>query len=250
MTGPLLRVDGLTAGSPGPTVRDIHLTLSAGRVTALLGANGAGRTTLLRAILGLVPVAAGSIVLDGRDLAGVPTRRRAALGIAWCPEGRRLFPGLTVEETLAVASTERTTARRAAVARMLEQFPALADSRHRKAWTLSGGQQQMLAIGRALMQRPRLLLLDEPSQGLAPRIVEELAGVVRRIAAGGTAVLLAEQSPARGLAVADDIVVLHRGRMALSGRAVALTADSVAAAMLTGPRDTEPGAQATPSRPT
>ncbi|HEY8488906.1 MAG TPA: ABC transporter ATP-binding protein [Thermaerobacter sp.] len=200
----------------------VSLRVEAGELVALLGPNGAGKSTTLRAISRLVPLARGSILLDG----GVPLHQRAPeavvrLGVVQVPEGRQIFPELTVEENLwAGAFTRRN---RAAIRRDLEavyqRFPRLKERRHQLGGTLSGGEQQMLAIGRALMARPRLLLLDEPSMGLSPRLVEEVFAIIDGLHREGVAILLVEQNAHMALQVADRAYVLENGRVVLAGTA-------------------------------
>lgn len=226
MNAPLLEIDGLDVDVAGrPALRRLSMTAAAGEVTALLGANGAGKSTLLRAILGILPARAGRIRIAGRDIAGLSVEARARLGIGWSPEGRRMFPSLTVAESLAAAGPadggERARRREAALA----LFPALSSNLNRRCWQLSGGQQQMVAIARALMGGPRLLLLDEPSLGLAPALLDVLFSAFRSIAADGVAVLLSEQNARRALAVADRAVVLRLGRVVAEGPAGALADD-------------------------
>ena len=216
-------------------VRAVDVAVDAGRAVALLGANGAGKSTLMKAVIGLLKPHAGRILFDGVPIEGMRADRRARLGIGYCPEGRRVFAGLTVLENLSVASWEATAARHRRVGEMFEMFPALAQRASRLAWQLSGGQQQMLAIGRSLMNRPRLLLLDEPSLGLSPKLTAEVIGRIPGIVASGVAVLLAEQNAARALDVCDEAVVLKLGRVAQRGTARALAAsDDIRAAFLGG----------------
>jgi len=222
--------DGLTGETPndGLTVRDVEvriagksvlgpvsLSVEPGTVVAVLGANGAGKSTLLRAIVGLAAVARGRIWLGGAEISDWPPERRVRAGVGWAPEGRRLFPGLTVAETLDVAAPGNAASRAARIEAMLQRFPMLADKRHETAWRLSGGQQQMLAIARAVIADPPVVLLDEPSLGLAPVVRDRVFEAVRTQADGGSAVLLAEQDIGRALAVADRVVVLSRGRLLL-----------------------------------
>jgi branched-chain amino acid transport system ATP-binding protein len=233
----LLAIEGLDVGYGGVVaVRSVDLTVGAGQAVALLGANGAGKTTLLKAVIGLLPARAGRILFGGAPIEAMRADRRARLGIGYCPEGRRVFPGLTVRENLAVASWEATRARRARIDEMFAMFPALAERAATLAWQLSGGQQQMLAIGRSLMNRPRLLLLDEPSLGLSPKLTAEMLDRIPAIAAAGTAVLLAEQNAARALTVCDTATVLQGGRVALHGPAASLRhSDDLRSAFLGGP---------------
>jgi branched-chain amino acid transport system ATP-binding protein len=195
----------------------VSLSVAAGEAVALIGTNGAGKSTMLRAIMGLDRVAAGVIRLAGRDVTRLAPEHRARLGLGYCPEGRRIFPGMSVADNLLVASRAGSVERRRRRAEVEELFPPLAERARTPAWQLSGGQQQMLAIGRALMGAPRLLLLDEPSLGLAPGLAAELLTLVRRIARGGVAVLIAEQNLARALALCDRGYILERGRIVEHG---------------------------------
>lgn len=233
MTAPLLSVDRLTV-SHGDLIAldDVSLSVAAGEIVAVLGTNGAGKSSLMAAIMGQVTPRNGRVLWRGLDLASVPVRRRPTLGIGYCPEGRRLFPGLSVIETLAVAHAGTAADRARRIEAMLDLFPPLAERRTARAWSLSGGQQQMLAIARALMPEPALLLLDEPFQGLAPTVIEDLGGMLARITGAATAVLLADQEPGRALAMADTVLVLRRGRAVLSDTVDALHLDRIAAAVL------------------
>ena len=214
----LLEIRGLSAGyGKIVALRDVSIQVSAGEAVVLLGANGAGKSTLMKAVIGMVPATRGEILLDARPLARVRTDERARLGLGYSPEGRRIFPGMTVRENLEVASHGDKKTRETALARVIDIFPALAAKSGALGWQLSGGQQQMLAIGRALMTEPRLLLLDEPSLGLSPILVIEVLERVRTIVANGTAVLLAEQNVAQALSVADRAYVLQLGRVVESG---------------------------------
>jgi branched-chain amino acid transport system ATP-binding protein len=225
VTAPLLELAGLEVRQRGvPVLGPLDLALGAGERLALLGANGAGKSTLLQAVIGLVPAAAGTIRFAGADVTRLAPERRARLGIGYVPEGRRVFPGMTVRDNLEVAARAPGAERRRRIEEVFALFPALADASGARAWQLSGGQQQMLAIGRALMGRPRLLLLDEPSLGLAPRLAAELLARLAGLAAAGTAVLLAEQNAAAALGAADRGIVLRQGRVAASGSAAELAA--------------------------
>jgi branched-chain amino acid transport system ATP-binding protein len=211
----LLAIEDLTVGhGPLTALHGVSLDIAPGEIVALVGGNGAGKSTLLKAVMGLVPGQSGSIRLDGEAIDALPPWARARRGLGYCPEGRRVFPGLTVEENLDVVA--HAEARADGVYKL---FPALALRRNALGWQLSGGEQQMLAVGRALMAMPRLLLLDEPSLGLSPRLVGELFARLRAIANSGTAVLLAEQNTAPALAVADRAYVFQLGRVVDHGPA-------------------------------
>jgi branched-chain amino acid transport system ATP-binding protein len=217
----LLRVEDLEAGyGPLTAVRGVSLEVGAGEVVALLGANGAGKTTTLRAIAGLLPVRRGRIDLDGARLDGLPSAEVVRRGVAHVPEGRQLFPSMTVRENLELgARTPAARARRgASLDAVYALFPRLRERERQVAGTLSGGEQQMCAIGRGLMARPRLLLLDEPSLGLAPVMVSAIFQVLARINAEGTTLLLVEQSVLRSLRLCHRGYVLENGRVALAGR--------------------------------
>ncbi len=236
MTAPLLSIEALEVryGSVA-ALRGVGLVVAANEAVAVLGANGAGKSTLMKSVIGLLRPAAGRILFDGQPLGAMRADRRARLGIGFCPEGRRTFPGLTVLENLSVAcwGSRRTRAER--IAATFALFPALAERRRSLAWQLSGGQQQMLAIGRSLMDAPRLLLLDEPSLGLSPRLTDEVLDRIPTIVAGGTAILLAEQNAAKALRVCTRAVVLKLGQVTASGPAADLAAsDEVRAAFLGG----------------
>lgn len=233
MSAPLLSIEALTLNPGGnPILHGLSVTLKVGGSLAILGANGAGKSSLLRAVMGFEQPEAGRVLLDGQDLVTTRVRDRAALGIGFCPEGRRLFPGLTVEETLAVGFVGPTRQRRMRIDEMLDMFPALAGKRRDRAWSLSGGQQQMLAIARAIMNQPRLVLLDEPTLGLAPMIIDEVLDIIRTITATGTGVLLAEQNVGPALRVAEDVIVLVRGSSVHTGPARALSPSQAAKLML------------------
>jgi len=205
----------------------LHLSVGPGEIVTLLGANGAGKSTTLRAVSGLVRPTRGRIRYEGRDITQAPADTIVAAGVSHVPEGREIFPEFTVHENLLVGAH---TVERARVGERLESvfglFPVLRDRRAQTAGTLSGGEQQMLAIGRALMTRPRLLLLDEPSLGLAPILAREIFRVIRRINDDGVAVLLVEQNARRALALAARGYVLETGRLVTSGTSAALTADT------------------------
>jgi branched-chain amino acid transport system ATP-binding protein len=205
----------------------VSIEVARGEIVTLLGANGAGKTTLIRAISGVQPISAGQIRFDDRPLEGVSAHARVALGIAQVPEGRQVFAPLSVEDNLRLGAWPRRNARLdAELASVYELFPVLASRRRISAGMLSGGEQQMLAIGRAIMAKPRLLLLDEPSMGLAPILVEQILDVVRGLKQAGLTVLLVEQSARAALAIADRGYVVETGRIATSGSAVELLADA------------------------
>jgi branched-chain amino acid transport system ATP-binding protein len=205
----------------------VSIEVARGEIVTLLGANGAGKTTLIRAISGVQPISAGQIRFDDRPLEGVSAHARVALGIAQVPEGRQVFAPLSVEDNLRLGAWPRRNARLdAELASVYELFPVLASRRRISAGMLSGGEQQMLAIGRALMAKPRLLLLDEPSMGLAPILVEQILDVVRGLKEAGLTVLLVEQNARAALAIADRGYVIETGRIATSGSSDELLADA------------------------
>jgi branched-chain amino acid transport system ATP-binding protein len=224
----LLDVVGLCAGyGDVPVLRGIDLSIPAGSITALIGANGAGKTTLLRAISGIIPAEAGTIRYDGQDIVGMPPQDIVRAGLVQVPEGRRLFPDMTVHENLLVGSSSPVARpkRDENLATVFELFPKVRERGAQLAGTLSGGEQQMVAIARALMASPRLLLLDETSLGLAPIVVDEIFVAVRRLAAQGLTILVVEQNTALALEVADQGYVLEQGRFAIQGAASSLAAD-------------------------
>jgi branched-chain amino acid transport system ATP-binding protein len=207
-------------------VKGVSLSVRAGEIVALVGSNGAGKTTLLRAISGVQPVTAGRIAFAGARIETAPPHRRVALGMAHVPEGRQVFAPLTVADNLRLGAflrRDRDIARD--VERIYAMFPALADKRRDPAGGLSGGQQQMLAIGRALMAKPKLLLLDEPSMGLAPLLVRQILDAVVTLKQEGVTILLVEQNAAAALAIADRGYVIETGRIAHSGTGAALAED-------------------------
>jgi branched-chain amino acid transport system ATP-binding protein len=202
----------------------VTLAVGAGEVVALLGANGAGKTTTLRSILGLTRARRGSIRFDGADVSRAPTHRIARAGVGWVPDDRRVFPALTVARNLAIAM-KRTRFRAWTLKDCFEIFSALEHLWGRECENLSGGEMQMVAIARALLGAPGLVLMDEPSQGLAPRVVQDVMGVIRRLRSEGVAVLLVEQNVDTALDVADRAYVLDRGRIVFSGPAAQLRSD-------------------------
>ena len=214
MTAPLLELRGISVDLAGrPALRDVTLAVERGEAVGVVGENGAGKSTLLKAVMGLAP-ARGEMRLEGATLVGLAPERRAALGIGYAPEGRRVVRGLTVAENMDVAGAADAMERARRIEAALDLFPALKPHLTRRAWQLSGGQQQMLAIARALIAGPKLLLLDEPSLGLAPVVLEELYPAHARIAASGAALLIAEQNAARLRGVAGRVVEISRGQIA------------------------------------
>ena len=207
-------------------LRGVSIEVAAGEIVTLVGANGAGKTTLLRAISGVQPVSTGRIRFEGRSIEGIPAHVRTALGIAQVPEGRQLFAPLSVEDNLKLGAwTRRDSDFGADLHRIYGLFPMLAELRHASAGALSGGQQQLLAIGRALMARPRLLLLDEPSMGLAPILVDQVLNVVLDLKRDGLTLLLVEQNANAALAIADRAYLLETGTITASGGAVEIQGD-------------------------
>lgn len=221
-------------------LRGLTMTVDEGRIVTLLGANGAGKSTTLRAISGLVPAASGEILFEGEPLAGLGPEAIVRRGISHVPEGRRVFPGLSVRENIMLGGSNRKLGARALAREaddMFELFPDIRPFADALGWTLSGGQQQMVAVARGLMARPRLLLLDEPSLGLAPVIVQAVFRIIAEIGRRGATVLLVEQNARMALKVADYGYVLETGRLALGGAPADLLADeSVADAYLGGAR--------------
>jgi branched-chain amino acid transport system ATP-binding protein len=209
-------------------VHDVSLAVGAGQITAVLGSNGAGKTTTLHAIAGLLSPRAGQILLDGKDITGRAAHEIPALGLSLVQQGKRIFPELTVEANLLVATQPHKLRRRARlklVDEAYQRFPALAEKRQAHAGSLSGGQQQMLAIGQSLMAQPRLLMLDEPSAGLSPAIVKEVLKTVATLAADGMGILIVEQLVDDVMTIAHDVVVIDEGRVAVSGSADAVASD-------------------------
>ncbi|BCX18902.1 MAG: ABC transporter ATP-binding protein [Geminicoccaceae bacterium] len=233
---PLLEVRGLRCGYGRiEAVKGVDLEVREGEIAALVGANGAGKTTLLRAISGVLPIRAGSIRFAGEPIEGLRPHERVAHGIVQVPEGRQLFAPLSVEDNLRLGAFRRGRERTEAnLARVFALFPQLAERRDVPAGALSGGQQQMCAIGRALMAGPRLLLLDEPSMGLAPTLVEQILATVARLRGEGVTVLLVEQNAVAALSLADRGWVLETGRIAHAGSGRALLDDPAVKAAYLG----------------
>ena len=224
----LLRVEHLRAGyGKVEILHDVSIALEAGTLCAIVGANGAGKTTLLLAVSGIIPKRGGSVSFDGLDISRVAAHDIVRRGLAHVPEGRRMLATMTVDENLLVAAQLRTRGERATTnARLYERFPILEQRRGVPAGSLSGGEQQMLAIARAMASKPRLLLLDEPSMGLAPKLVSEIFAIVAELRASGTTILLVEQNARRALALADRAYVLERGRIVLSGTGAELAVNT------------------------
>lgn len=220
MSAPLLKVGNLDLYyGDAQALVGVALELAAGEIVAIVGANGAGKSSLIRAIHGIEKPAAGKILFDGTDITGWPSYRVCEAGIGHVAEGRQVFPNLTVLENLEMGATpaRARAAEKATLERVLTMFPRLSERRRQAAGTLSGGEQQMLAIGRCLMGQPRLIMFDEPSLGLAPAIVQEVFRIVRRLHEEGLAILLVEQNVTASLKIAHRAYVLENGRIELSG---------------------------------
>jgi len=216
----LLDIDRIyTAYDKADVLHGVSLAVDAGSITCLLGSNGSGKTTLVRSILGLTPARAGRIVFDGLEITGLPTHRIIAAGIACIPEGRKVFPKLTVNENLRIGGYRETSERviEARMAEIFRIFPRLAERRRQLAGTMSGGEQAMVSIGRGLMCAPKLLLIDEPSLGLSPRLVQENFNIIRQINERGISILLVEQNVRQTLAISMRGYVLSKGRVVATG---------------------------------
>ena len=211
------------------TLRDVSFQAPAGTVTALLGRNGVGKTTLLKCLMGVLPVAGGRIMLEGKDVTGLPPYARVRLGMGYVPQGREIFPRLTVEENLLLGLASKKNGAAADIpAEIFDMFPVLRSMLHRRGGDLSGGQQQQLAIARALAMRPKLLVLDEPTEGIQPSIIKEIERVIRGLAQrGDMAILLVEQYYDFARELADHYVVLQRGVVVKSGAASSMERDDV-----------------------
>ena len=224
----MLSVEGLECRyGKVAAVRELSLEVRRGELVSLIGANGAGKTTTLKAISGVLPPSAGRILFEGEDITRASARRVLRLGLAHCPEGRRVFPYMTVRENMELGCYLRRDKDGIAadMRRLFERFPILGERATQAAGTLSGGEQQMLAISRALMSRPKLIMFDEPSLGLAPNIVERMFDVIRQIRAEGVTVIMVEQNAAAALELSDRSYVLEQGRVILSGSGEALRND-------------------------
>ncbi len=224
----MLTVDDLSV-SYGviPALKSIHFEVSEGEVIALIGANGAGKTTTLHTLTGLVPKTGGKIVFEGKDITNVPAHNIVKLGIAHVPEGRRVFPEMTVYQNLMLGAYTRNDPKEKAeiLAEVYEHFPRLKEREKQMAGTLSGGEQQMLAMGRALMSKPKLILMDEPSMGLSPIFVNEIFNIIQKVSKRGVTVLLVEQNAKKALTIADRAYVLETGSITASGKASDLLHD-------------------------
>ncbi|HEX8496167.1 MAG TPA: ABC transporter ATP-binding protein [Actinomycetales bacterium] len=235
----LLEVEGLCVNYGRiEAIRDISFSVPEGSVVTLIGANGAGKTTTMKTVSGLRPVRAGRIVFQGKDISSVPAHERVELGITQSPEGRGVFPGMTVLENLemgAYTRKDRKATAKADLELVFGLFPRLQERVSQAAGTMSGGEQQMLAIGRALMGHPKLLLLDEPSMGLAPKLIAQIFSIIKEINAQGVTILLVEQNAMQALRAADTAYILETGAIVRQGTGAELGADeSVKAAYLGG----------------
>jgi len=242
----VLRVEGLTAGYVRdlPILRDVDLTVAENSLTVIIGPNGAGKSTLIKAIAGLVPVSAGQVLLEGRAITGIRPDRMGALGLAYVPQTDNIFRQLTIAENLALV-LRRVPDRAARLAELYALFPPLEGKARERAGALSGGQRQMLAVAMALAGRPRVLLMDEPSAGLSPKIAGEVLDLARALTGQGVTILLVEQNVKQALRVADHCWILAEGRNQLDGPAAAILADpAVAEIYLGGRRGPKPGAGA------
>ncbi len=208
-------------------LKDVSFEVNQGEVIALIGANGAGKTTTLHTLTGLLPAKHGSIIFEGTDITKLPAHKIVEMGIAHVPEGRRVFSQLSVYENLKMGAYTRKDKKEIAenLANVYKRFPRLEERKNQRAGTLSGGEQQMLAMGRALMSNPKMIVMDEPSMGLSPIFVNEIFDIIQKVSAGGTTVLLVEQNAKKALSIADRAYVLETGKIVLSGDAKALMND-------------------------
>ena len=226
MSVPLLKIETLNVSyGKVEAVHGVSLDVNSGTIVTVIGANGAGKTTLLNAAMGVLP-SSGRVALEGQSLAGISVEDRVARGLALVPEKRELFGSMMVEENLALGGFRSSAAERArAMESVFQRFPRLKERRRQIAGTLSGGERQMLAMGRALMGRPRLLMLDEPSLGLAPRIVQDIFEIIAELRRGGVSILLVEQNARAALKAADHAYVMELGEITMQGPAAELAAD-------------------------
>ncbi len=208
-------------------LKGISFEVNQGEVIALIGANGAGKTTTLQTLTGIIPSKAGSITFEGKDITKIPAHKIVEMGMAHVPEGRRVFADMTVYENLLMGAYTRKDKNEIAqsLANVYKRFPRLEERKNQRAGTLSGGEQQMLAMGRALMSKPRIILMDEPSMGLSPIFVNEIFNIIKEVSEGGTTVLLVEQNAKKALSIADRAYVLETGNITLSGKAEDLLND-------------------------
>lgn len=232
-----LSVEGLEAGYVRdlPILRGVNLTAESGKVTVIIGPNGAGKSTLIKAVAGLVPVSAGRVLLGGQDITGLRPDTMADHGLAYVPQTDNIFRQLTIAENLALV-LRRSPDRAARIAELYDLFPALRDKARGRAGALSGGQRQMLAVAMALARRPRVILMDEPSAGLSPKIAAEVLDLARGLTAQGVTVLLVEQNVKQGLRVADHCYILAEGRNQIDGPAARIAADPVVGEIYLGGR--------------
>lgn len=232
----MLELRDVEAGYGGLTVlRGVSMNVAPGQIVSLIGSNGAGKSTTIRAVAGLIRPRRGSVVVDGKDITRVAAERRAVLGIGQVPEGRQIFQGLSVLDNLQLGAFRRRKGRDEVLREVFDLFPILEERQRQRAGNLSGGEAQMLAIGRALMCRPTYLLMDEPSLGLAPILVAKMFATIERLAGTGLGILLAEQNATRTLAISNQGNVMERGRIVLSGTGEELrTNDDVIATYLGG----------------
>lgn len=232
-----LRIEALEAGYARdlPVLRGVSLTAEAGRLTVIIGPNGAGKSTLIKAVAGLVPISGGRVLLDGEDITGVRPDAMGAHGLAYVPQTDNIFRRLTIRENLTLV-LRRAQDRTGRVEELFALFPALRDKARTRAGALSGGQRQMLAVAMALATRPRVVLMDEPSAGLAPKIATEVLDLARSLTERGVTVLLVEQNVKQGLRVADHCYILAEGRNQIDGPASAIAADAVVGEIYLGGR--------------
>ena len=232
-----LRIEGLEAGYVRdlPILRGVDLTAEEGKLTVIIGPNGAGKSTLIKAIAGLVPVSSGRVTLDGQDITGLRPDTMGARGLAYVPQTDNIFRQLTIRENLMLV-LRRAPDRAGRMEELFDLFPALRDKSRERAGALSGGQRQMLAVAMALAMRPRVVLMDEPSAGLAPRIAAEVLDLARSLTAQGVTVLLVEQNVKQGLRVADHCYILAEGRNQIDGPATEIAADPVVGEIYLGGR--------------